>query len=137
MLLVGQWHKLSDRELEIYVWDTLSARHFCGLAMEDSVLDPFLDVRGDRIKTDRRDARKLAEYFAAGLLTECFVPDQELIATRELVRSRSSLMKNLPRSKLQIIHFLHGRGHTYNQGNYWTNKVYDLDQSTQSGSAES
>ena len=39
MLLVGQWHKLSDRELEIYVWDTLSARHFCGLAMEDSVPD--------------------------------------------------------------------------------------------------
>lgn len=39
MLLVGQWHKLSDRELELYVWDTLSARHFCGLAMEDSVPD--------------------------------------------------------------------------------------------------
>ena len=78
--------------------------------------------QGDRIKTDRRDARKLAEYFAAGLLTECFVPDQELIAIRELVRSRSSLMKNLHRSKLQIIHFLHGRGHVYNQGNYWTQK---------------
>ena len=39
MLLVGQWHKLSDRELELYVWDTLSARHFCGLAMEDTVPD--------------------------------------------------------------------------------------------------
>ncbi|MXW14927.1 MAG: IS5 family transposase [Rhodothermaceae bacterium] len=39
MLLVGQWHKLSDRELELYVWDTLSARHFCGLAMEDPVPD--------------------------------------------------------------------------------------------------
>ena len=39
MLLVGQWHKLSDRELELYVWDTLSARHFCGLSMEDPVPD--------------------------------------------------------------------------------------------------
>ena len=39
MLLVGQWHKLSDRELELYVWDTLSARHFCGLAIEDTVPD--------------------------------------------------------------------------------------------------
>ncbi|MDE2644477.1 MAG: IS5 family transposase [Bacteroidota bacterium] len=37
MLLVGQWHKLSDRELELYVWD--GARHFCGLAMEDTVPD--------------------------------------------------------------------------------------------------
>ena len=39
MLLVGQWHKLSDRELELYIWDTLSARHFCGFAIEDSVPD--------------------------------------------------------------------------------------------------
>ena len=30
---------ISDRELELYVWDTLSARHFCGLAIEDSVPD--------------------------------------------------------------------------------------------------
>ena len=37
--LVGQWHKLSDRELELNVWDTLSARHFCGLAIGDSVPD--------------------------------------------------------------------------------------------------
>jgi len=30
---------LSDRELELYVWDTLSARHLCGLAIEDPVPD--------------------------------------------------------------------------------------------------
>lgn len=77
---------------------------------------------GDRIKTDRRDARKLAEYFAAGLLTECFVPDPELIAARGLVRSRTALMKNLHRSKMRVIHFLHARGHSYNAGNYWTQK---------------
>ena len=29
MLLVGQWHKLSDREPESYVGDTISARHCC------------------------------------------------------------------------------------------------------------
>lgn len=78
--------------------------------------------QGDRIKTDRRDARKLAEYFAAGLLTECYVPDPELIAARGLVRSRSALMKNLHRSKMQVIHFLHARGHSYNEGSYWTQK---------------
>ena len=39
MPFVGQWQKLSDRELELYVWDTLFARHFCGLAIEDSVPD--------------------------------------------------------------------------------------------------
>ena len=39
MLLVGQANKLSDRELALYVWETLSARHFCELAMEDCVPD--------------------------------------------------------------------------------------------------
>ncbi len=31
--------KLSDRELELYVWEPLSARHFCGLAIEDFAPD--------------------------------------------------------------------------------------------------
>ncbi len=76
----------------------------------------------DRIKTDRRDARKLAKYFATGLLTECFVPDQELISARSLVRRRTTQMKSLHRSKMQVIHFLHARGHTYNEGRYWTQR---------------
>ena len=90
---------------------------------------------GDRIKTDRRDARKLAEYFAAGLLEECFILDLELRSVRSLIRSREALIKNLHRSKMQVIHFLHGRGHSYNAGGYWTQKFMvwinkvELDQS--------
>ena len=38
-VLVGQWHKCSDRELELYEWDTLSARHCCVMAAEDSAPD--------------------------------------------------------------------------------------------------
>lgn len=37
MLLVGQWHKLSDRESKLYVRVPFSTRHFCGLAIEDPV----------------------------------------------------------------------------------------------------
>ena len=39
--------------------------------------------RGERIKTDRRDARKLAELYRAGLLTEVHPPTQEDEATRD------------------------------------------------------
>ena len=63
---------------------------------------------GDQIKTDRRDARSLAKYFAAGLLTECLVLDQEL----ESALSRSAPIKNLHRSKMQATHLLHARGKT-------------------------
>ena len=102
------------------LYNTLAA-----LGVDCAIIAPGSIPRrqGDRIKTDRRDARKLAEYFAAGLLTECFVPDAELIAARGLVRSRTSQVTNLHRSKMHVLHFLHARGHTYHgDGGYWTNK---------------
>ncbi len=106
---------------------------FCGTALYEALTALGVDCAiiapgsiprrtGDRIKTDRRDARKLAEYFAAGLLSECFILDSELRSVRSLVRSREALMKNLHRSKMQVIHFLHGRGHSYNAGGNWTQK---------------
>ena len=76
----------------------------------------------DRIKTDRRDSRKLSEYFAAGLLTECYVPDKEWLAARTLSRRRGDLIKELHRSKMRVIHFLHQQGHCYTGGGNWTQK---------------
>jgi transposase len=43
---------------------------------------------GVRIKTDRRDARKLAELFRAGLLTEVHPPSETDEALRDLCRCR-------------------------------------------------
>jgi len=43
---------------------------------------------GARIKTDRRDARKLAELLRAGLLTEVKPPTEDEEAVRDLTRSR-------------------------------------------------
>jgi transposase len=40
---------------------------------------------GDRVKTDRRDAEKLARLFRAGDLTSVFVPSVEHEALRDLV----------------------------------------------------
>jgi len=43
---------------------------------------------GDRVKTDRRDALKLARYLRAGELTAVWVPDETHEALRDLVRLR-------------------------------------------------
>jgi transposase len=45
---------------------------------------------GERIKTDRRDARKLAELLRAGLLTEVQPPTKEEEAVRDLCRAREA-----------------------------------------------
>jgi transposase len=43
---------------------------------------------GDRVKTDRRDARKLAHFLRSGDLTEVHVPDAAVEAIRDLERAR-------------------------------------------------
>src|SRR5438067_12362382 len=45
---------------------------------------------GDRVKTDRRDAEKLARCHRAGELTAVWVPTAEQEALRDLVRAREA-----------------------------------------------
>jgi len=66
---------------------------------------------GQRVKTDPRDARKLAELLRAGLLTEVKIPEVETEAMRDLERARDDA-KNAERVvRHQLDKFLlrHGR----------------------------
>ena len=49
---------------------------------------------GDRVKTDRRDAEKLARCYRAGELTAVWVPDASHEALRDLVRAPRSAKKD-------------------------------------------
>jgi|ERR1700722_4921785 len=49
---------------------------------------------GDRVKTDRRDAEKLARCQRAGELTAVWVPDAAHEALRDLVRAREAAKKD-------------------------------------------
>jgi len=66
---------------------------------------------GDRIKTDRRDALKLARCFRAGDLTAVWVPSPSHEALRDLVRARESAKKDQLRARHRLGKFLlrHGR----------------------------
>ena len=58
---------------------------------------------GERIKTDRRDARKLVGLLAAGLLTEVHTPTPEQEAIRDLCRVRTSVKGALRRARRLLI----------------------------------
>ena len=77
---------------------------------------------GDRIKTDRRDAKKLLGHFAAGQLTEVYPPNAEQEAARDLTRVRYTAMVNLKRIRHQLQKFLTRHGYIYNAGKNWTQK---------------
>lgn len=61
---------------------------------------------GDAIKTDRRDAEKLAQLHRAGELTAIYVPTPELEALRDLIRAREDARQDLHRARQRLIHFL-------------------------------
>lgn len=61
---------------------------------------------GERIKTDRRDARKLARLLAGGLLEEVWVPDPELEALRDLVRAREDARLDRMRDRHRLSKFV-------------------------------
>jgi transposase len=66
---------------------------------------------GDRVKTDRRDAEKLARCYRAGDLTAVWVPDAAHEALRDLVRARLAAKRDQLRARNRLSKFLlrHGR----------------------------
>jgi len=65
---------------------------------------------GDRVKTDRRDALKLARSYRAGDLTPVWVPDAAHEALRDLVRAREAAKKDQLRARHRLGKFLLRQG---------------------------
>ncbi len=66
---------------------------------------------GDRVKTDRRDAKRLACSFRAGELTAVWVPDAAHEALRDLVRAREAAKQDQLRARHRLGKYLlrHGK----------------------------
>jgi transposase len=88
-------------------------RQLTALGVHCEVVAPTLvpTKAGDRVKTDRRDAAKLARSFRAGDLTAVWVPDAAHEALRDLVRAREAAKKDQLRARHRLGKFLlrHGR----------------------------
>lgn len=61
---------------------------------------------GDRVKTDRRDAKKLAQLLRSNELTPVWVPDAKQEALRDLIRAREDSQEDTLRKRNQISKFL-------------------------------
>ena len=83
-------------------------RHIKAMGHECIVVAPSLipEKKGDKVKTDRKDAQKLARCLRNGDLTPVWVPDEEHEALRDLVRARESAVEDLHRNRQRIIKFL-------------------------------
>jgi transposase len=79
---------------------------------------------GDRVKTDRRDAAKLARSYRAGDLTPVWVPDAAHEALRDLVRTREDAREDQQRARQRLGKFLlrHGWQRPKDIKENWTQK---------------
>ena len=73
--------------------------------VECRVIAPALIPRrpGDRVKTDRRDARKLAELLRADLLTVVHPPTPDQEAVRDLCRAREDAVADRMRARHRLV----------------------------------
>ena len=93
------------------------------LGVDCEVIAPSLIPKksGDRVKTDRRDAEKLAESYQSGTLTAVWVPDSSHEALRDLVRARAAAKTDESRSKHRLTKYLLRNGLRHPDGcRAWT-----------------
>ena len=75
---------------------------------------------GNRVKTDRRDARRLAHFLRSGDLTAVWVPDEHTEALRDLSRSRDDAKRAERTARHQLSKFLLRKGCRFEGKSHWT-----------------
>lgn len=77
---------------------------------------------GDRRKTGKRDALKLARLYRAGQLTAIRVPTESEERVRGAVRAREVLSREVHRSRQYVLKHLLARGLAYREAGNWTKR---------------
>ena len=98
-------------------------RELVGRGHRCTVVAPALIPRqaGVRLKTDRRDALRLARLHRAGELTAVWVPDAEQEAIRDLSRAREDMKAIELKARQRLGAFLLRHGQVYREGaSRWT-----------------
>ena len=98
------------------------ARRCAQLGIDCTVVAPSLipTRAGERIKTDRRDARKLARLHRAGELSAVHLPEASDEAMRDLCRARTDAVQDLRRGRAQLKAFLLRNGYRYAGKSAWS-----------------
>jgi transposase len=87
----------------------------------DVIAPSLIPVRaGDRVKTDRRDAKKLVRLYRAGELSFVQPPSPMHEGLRDLVRCRDDLRCARTAARHRVVKALLRHGHIYREGKAWT-----------------
>ncbi|MDQ3708540.1 MAG: IS110 family transposase [Actinomycetota bacterium] len=93
-----------------------------GMGVSCQVIAPALIPRapGDKVKTDKRDCRRLARLLRAGELVSIRIPTEREEAVRDLCRARADMVADVQRARRRMGSFLLRHGKVYRAGSAWT-----------------
>ena len=113
--MLRAWYEAGPGGYELY-------RLLASMGVACDVVAPSLIPRraGDRVKTDKRDASRLARLHRAGELTPVRVPTRAEEAVRDLVRVRAGLLADRKRAQQRLTAMLLRHGRVWRSGSYWT-----------------
>ena len=99
-------------------------RTLTAAGMHCEVIAPSLipTLPGNKVKTDRRDARRLALLFRAGQLSSVRVPAPAEEAVRDLCRAHGDMVLDQTRARHRLGKFLLRHGRVWRGGDNWTLK---------------
>jgi transposase len=94
--------------------------HSMGVSCE--VIAPSLIPKapGDRVKTDKRDCRRLARLYRASELVAIRIPTPTEEAVRDLCRTRGDMVQDRMRARHRLSKFLLRHGQVWRAGKAWT-----------------
>lgn len=95
------------------------------MGIDCTVIAPSLIPQkpGERVKTDRRDAAKLARLLRSNDLTSIAVPTEDQEAVRDLVRAREAARRARTDARHRLTKFLLRHGHRHHATN-WTHQFW-------------
>ena len=98
------------------------ARRFLQMGVRCDVIAPSLipTRSGDRVKTDKRDAAKLAKMLRSNDLVAVHIPDSVDEAIRDLCRARTDAVDDLRRARTRLLALLRRLGYHYDGKTHWT-----------------
>ncbi len=129
--LEKRYHKLRKAHAGASAWKSATKRVRAGLGSPGgwrqlkipcTVVAPSLIPRrpGERVKTDKRDALKLARLLRAGDLTPIYIPEATDEAIRDLCRARTDAVDDQRRARHRLKGFLLRHGYRYQGKSNWT-----------------
>lgn len=131
--LVDQLNQEFDGEILLFCYEAGPCgyglyRQLLGLGHDCHVVAPSLIPKkpGEQIKTDRRDANKLAKHLRGGDLTAVWVPDEEQEAMRDLTRARGDMKQQETKARQQLNGYVLRHGHAWpSNKTRWTQTHYN------------